>query len=98
MHRDADSKTRAHIALTRKKNENFIEDVVIDTSSRTLAIAELGLQHEQNFSSGGLLVSEVIFERGLDAFGSPDDDLLLSPDNNQAKAQFDKYSLSFDFQ
>lgn len=98
LSRDADSKTRLDVGLTRKENENYIEDVLIETSSRTLGIATLALKHEQYFQQGGLLLGEFTYHRGLDAFSSPNDDDIdsqlrhLSP-----KAQFDKYTVDVDF-
>ncbi|BFM18647.1 two-partner secretion system transporter TpsB1 [Maricurvus nonylphenolicus] len=98
LSRDADSKTRLNLGLTRKENENFIEDVLIETSSRTLGIATLALKHEQYFQRGGLLLGELTYHRGLDAFSSPDDDEINSQLRHLApKAQFDKYTIDIDF-
>ncbi|MDC0598436.1 ShlB/FhaC/HecB family hemolysin secretion/activation protein [Gammaproteobacteria bacterium] len=95
MHRDADSKTRLGLSLNRKKNENFIEDVLLDSSSRTLAVSDLSFQHEQYFRDGGVLVSGINYLKGLRLFGSPDDD--ESPADSP-QAQFSKYSFLLDYQ
>jgi hemolysin activation/secretion protein len=96
MHRDQDSKTRIGFGLRRKTTHNYIEDTLITTGSRTLSIADLSIDHEQYFSNGSLLLTQLRYQRGLDLWGSPDDDDLTSPDD--AKAQFDKYTLAIDYE
>jgi len=98
IHRDSNSKTRFDIGFTRKKNKNFVEDVLIETSSRTLGIASLAVNHEQYFSSGGLLLSDLAYHRGLKALGSLDDkDTDSSLRHDAPKAQFDKYTFELGY-
>ncbi len=99
LYRDSDSKTKVGMSLTRKKTENFVEDVLIETSSRVLSIAELNLHHTQYLAGGGLRLSEFTYSRGLDWFNSPDDDNIDSFARSASpKAQFDRYTASVDYQ
>ena len=99
MHRDADSKTKLALGIKRKKTENFIEDALIEQSSRSLSMADITLSHEQYFSNGDLLVSAFTYERGLRWFESPNDDKIAGEFASATpKAQFDKFTTSFDYQ
>jgi hemolysin activation/secretion protein len=98
INRDADSKTFLKVTLARKKNSNFIEDTLIETSSRTLGVSELALKHEQHFANNRLLVSELAYHRGLSLFGAPDDDAIDGNGADSPKAQFEKVTFSADYQ
>ncbi|ROS05422.1 hemolysin activation/secretion protein [Sinobacterium caligoides] len=93
--RDGDSKLRVEGSLQRKDSKNYMAGVLLQNSSRTLAIASLGINHEQYFSGGGLLLSALSYQRGLDAFDSPDDD--DNRDRYAPKAQFDSYGGSLEW-
>ncbi len=94
IHRDQDSKTKIISSLTRKHTENYIEKVLIDTSSRVLAIAGLALQHEQFFTGGAQLISRIGYHQGLDRFGSQGDD---ETETGRPQAQFNKYTFTLDY-
>lgn len=94
LHRDKNSKTRLATGLTRKHTKNYIEGTLIDTSSRVLAVADVSLQHEHFFSGGAQLISRLGYYRGLDRLGAKSDD---KSEAGEPKAQFDKYTLSFDY-
>lgn len=99
VHRDGDSKTKVGVSLTRKKTENFVEDVLIETSSRVLSIAELNIHHTQYLSDGAVLLAELTYSRGLNWFDSPEDDNIDSILRSESpKAQFDRYTASVDYQ
>jgi len=71
MQRNQTRKIELISSLTRKSNENFIEDVLLDTSSRTLAIGKLQLRNKYYFSSHRTLQSSITYQRGLPLFGAP---------------------------
>jgi hemolysin activation/secretion protein len=79
LHRDGSSKTRLNLSVTHKNNKNFIEDVLLISSSRKLAIAELQLQHERYFHSGSQLVAGLSYSREIGS-KDPFDKLNLSVD------------------
>ncbi len=94
--RDGNDKLSTEFSLTRKKNENYIEDALIETGSRTLALATVGLKQEHAFSNRGFLLSELTYHRGMRLFGSPDD--RDRPSRHTPQAQFNKYTACLDYQ
>lgn len=98
LFRNADAKARIQWALTRKRTRNYVEDVLLDISSRTLALSDLTLTYERYFPAGAFLLSELTYTRGLHAFGSPDDNGIANDMQSETpKAQFDRYSLLLDY-
>lgn len=72
IHRDQTGKTEVITNITRKANKNFIEDVKLETSSRTLAVGKLQLRHRAFFPGNQSLQGSISYQKGLDLFGSPD--------------------------
>ncbi len=70
--RDQVSKTELSGALTRKSAKNYIEDVLLDSSSRTLSIAKLKLRYQHFFAHDRTWVFSLGYQQGLPLFGSPD--------------------------
>lgn len=98
LFRGAISKTRLSWDLTRKRSENYIEAVLLETSTRALAVSALALTHEQYFQSGGFLLLDFGYARGLNKLSSPDDANIVSAlRHDTPKAQFDKYTFSIDY-
>ena len=96
IHRDNLSKTSLGLKIQHKDNENFIEDTLVETSSRELSIASLDFTHIRRFL-GGRLVLGLGYHKGLDNFGALDDsnqDLV----DGQPLAQFDKWTTSIQYQ
>ncbi len=82
------------ISLERKDSRNFFDDELIDVSSYVTSQLQLELNHLW-LQPWGQLSSQVIFHRGLDAFGARDDDYFERDDGSGslARLQFEKYTL-----
>ncbi|WP_120498534.1 ShlB/FhaC/HecB family hemolysin secretion/activation protein [Kiloniella sp. EL199] len=93
IYRDADSKTSVAVSLRNKETRNFIEDALLDTSSRELAIFGSRLNHSRRFQ-GGVLSGDIQYQRGLKLFGALKDE---SGTGNTPRAQFDKLDASFNY-
>jgi hemolysin activation/secretion protein len=94
LRRTRNNKTKLALSVSRKDNKNYIENVLIDTSSRTLAVSELSLKHEHYAANGDTWVGRVAYIQGHKGFGSPDDDKTAS---NSPKAQFASSTFSLDY-
>ncbi|MEJ2075113.1 MAG: ShlB/FhaC/HecB family hemolysin secretion/activation protein, partial [Reinekea sp.] len=68
--RNATAKTEAITSLTRKENHNFIEDVKLDTSSRTLSVANFQIRQQKFLPGGQSLQGSLGYKRGVPVFGS----------------------------
>ena len=90
LHRDQNSKTRLDLAVTRKKARNFLEDVLLESSSRNLTVGHLSLAHSTRFYDGILSV-ELQHDRGLKILDAQKD--LPSQDHSDPKAQYRKWLL-----
>lgn len=90
LRRDQFSKFGTRISLERKKNLNFIEDVLLETSSRTLASTGLEAWYQRNIRDGGWNVV-LGYDKGIDALGAQDDDDHVS---GEPKAEFDRLRLN----
>ena len=96
VHRDNLSKTSVGLKLQHKDNENFIEDTLIETSSRELTVASLDVTHIRRLL-GGRAVFGFGYQRGLDLFDALDDsDRVIG--EADALAQFDKFTASIQYQ
>ena len=69
--RDQTTKHTVHATLTRARNANYIQDVFIDASSRTLTGLELGYAVSKPFGPGSLDATFHV-ARGLTWFGAQD--------------------------
>ena len=96
VHRDNLSKTSVGLKLQHKDNENFIEDTLIETSSRELTVASLDVTHIRRLL-GGRAVFGFGYQRGLDLFDALDDSDRVIGDGG-ALAQFDKFTASIQYQ
>ena len=94
LHRGQNNKLKLHSRLERKKSENFIEDILLD-SSRILAIASVGLQYEHYLANQGQWDLKLNYYRGLSLFNAPKDSNRLE---NSPKAQFDKVIAQINYQ
>lgn len=94
IHRDQVSKTSLSGSLTYKENENLILGSRIETGSRALTIANLGLIHVRAMMGGSWAFS-LNYERGLTWFGALDD---RDTPKSEPEAQFDKFSASVSLQ
>ena len=86
--RDQVSKTTLTTSLTYKDIRNYIEDVLLEVSSRKLTVAGFMLNHSRRIGQGLVSVS-VGYETGLRSFGAKDD---AERNNTGPEAQFEKYT------
>lgn len=91
IHRNKNSKTKLNFAVGHKTSENYISDVLIDTSSRKLTIGSLSLGHTKLFNKGSFNSNISLF-RGLKWFGAETD-----LGGGAPQAQFTKYALNIDY-
>ncbi len=94
IYRDQDSKLKLRTSLERKKTQNFIEDVLLD-SSRVLGIANIGLEYDKYLPNNNQWQLALNYYRGLSLFDAPKDEDRAA---GAPKAQFDKFSASIDYQ
>jgi len=87
LHRDADGKTAASLALSVKDTINYIEGLRLDTSSRRLSVLEAALHHDRRLW-GGVLSASVTRTDGLPSLGAQSDHA-RTPDAPEAK--FEKW-------
>jgi hemolysin activation/secretion protein len=71
LYRGQTGKTEWINSLTRKSNENYVEDAKLDTSSRNLAIGKVQLRHSESLPKNQILQGSIGYKFGLDMFGSP---------------------------
>lgn len=94
MYRDKDSKLKFRSSLERKKSQNFIEDVLLD-SSRVLGIGNLGLEYDIYRPDQSQWQVSLDYYRGLSLFGAPKDKEQAA---DSPKAQFNKWAASIQYQ
>lgn len=87
LHRDQVSKTTLTGSLTHKKTKNYIEDLLLDVSSRRLTVAGLLATHARRVGQGLISVS-IGYETGLRSFGAEEDE---GKAPGSPEAQFEKY-------
>lgn len=78
-------------SLTRKQSRNYIEDVFLDTSSRTLYLVDLGAKYT-HASKKGTFSALLKWYRSVDWFGAKRE--IVSAEDD---FQFDKYSADLNF-
>jgi len=90
MARNQDSKTEVVSSITRKANKNFVEGVLLDSSSRILTVGEIQLRHKLFWPGNQTFDMSIGYKRGLpwlnsvDALGSDGAD----PEYNALTAGF----------
>ena len=77
--------------VSGKETKSYLQDVLLDVSSRRLSILDLDVSYNTNIY-GGLANVDVGFSKGLSLWGALKDDTSLSKD--MPKAQFHKLRLS----
>jgi len=93
VYRDQQNKIGLQFGLVRKKSNNFIEDVLLETSSRTLSAASLGGSWQWYGPGGSSTFAELVYHRGLKQFGALED----GDGGGEPRAQFDKYTLNLNY-
>jgi len=93
LHRSQNNKLKLHSRLERKKSENFIQDTLLN-SSRTLAVANIGIQYEHYLANNDQWDLSLNYYRGLPLFNAPND---AHRSQGSAKAQFDKVTAHINY-
>ena len=83
-----DQKGKFDVSLLRKKNENYLEDIFLDTSSNKLTILQFSYTHNFSASSWDGYAT-VRYHRGLDWFGATTGSL--------TDPTFNKYTLDLSY-
>ncbi len=87
IHRDKSSKTTAGLVLNIKDTETLLQDVLLQTGTRKLVVADVQLQHVARRKDGNW-TAQMTYSRGLSVLGALLDDPLASDD--VPRAQFEK--------
>lgn len=94
LFRNGDIKTGASVGLSIRNGRNYLDDVLLQSSSRKLTSLLFGLNHTQKMF-GGVATFNPTFSRGMPWFGAENDG---NKNGDLPKAQFKKWSLSASFQ
>ncbi len=94
LFRNGDIKTGVSIGLTHQISNNYLNDVLLDSSSRKLSSLIFGLNHTQKIL-GGVATLNPTFSHGVSWLGAEDDS---GKNDNMPKAGFKKWSVNGSFQ
>ena len=94
LFRNGDIKTSAAVGLTHRINHNYLDDVLLATSSRKLSSFSLGINHTQKIASG-VATFNPAFTQGVPWLGAEDDN---DKHGDVPKAEFRKWSVNGSYQ
>ncbi|MGU3525353.1 ShlB/FhaC/HecB family hemolysin secretion/activation protein [Enterobacteriaceae bacterium C23F] len=94
LFRNGDIKTGVSVGLSHRINRNYLDDVLLQSSSRKLTSLLFGLNHTQKMF-GGVATFNPTFSRGMPWFDAESDG---NKNGELPKAQFRKWSLNASFQ
>lgn len=94
LFRNGDIKTGASVGLTHQISNNYLNDVLLDSSSRKLSSLLFGLNHTQKIF-GGVATLNPTFSHGVSWLGAEDDG---GKHDDMPKAGFKKWNLNGSFQ
>lgn len=94
LFRNGDIKTGVSVGLSHRINRNYLDDVLLQSSSRKLTSLLFGLNHTQKMF-GGVATLNPTFSRGMPWFDAQSD---CNKNGELPKAQFRKWSLNASFQ
>lgn len=94
LFRNGDIKTGLSAGITHRINRNYLDDVLLTTSSRKLSSVSLGINHTQKIASGVATLNPT-FTQGVPWLGAEDDN---DKQGDVPKAEFRKWSLNGSFQ
>lgn len=94
LYRDGSDLLRGTATLTVKESENYLENILLQVSSRRLSVLDLDLSWT-TVGAGGMLVLQAGYARGLNAFNALKDAPNL-PDW-APRAQFEKLKYGFNY-
>ncbi|MFK3710103.1 ShlB/FhaC/HecB family hemolysin secretion/activation protein [Leclercia adecarboxylata] len=94
LFRNGDIKTSAAVGLTHRINHNYLDDVLLATSSRKLSSFSLGINHTQKIATG-VATFNPTFTQGVPWLGAEDDN---DKHGDVPKAEFRKWSVNGSYQ
>lgn len=94
LFRNGDIKTGLQLGLNRYSSHNFLNNTLLQSSSRRLTSVQIGLNHTQKIA-GGVATLNPAFSRGMPWFEAESDQ---GKNGNLPKAEFRKWSLSGSYQ
>lgn len=94
LFRNGDIKTGVSVGLSHRINHNYLDDVLLKSSSRTLTSLQFGLSHTQKMF-GGVATFNPTLSRGMPWLNAESDG---NKNGDLPKAQFRKWSLNASFQ
>lgn len=94
LFRNGDIKTGVSLGLSHRINHNYLDDVLLQSSSRKLTSLLFGLNHTQKIL-GGIATFNPTLSRGMPWLGAESDG---SKNGNLPKAEFRKWSINASFQ
>lgn len=94
LFRNGDIKTGVSLGLNYRINHNYLDDILLQSSSRKLTSLLFGLNHTQKMF-GGVATFNPTFSRGMPWLEAENDG---SKNGDLPKAQFRKWSLNASFQ
>jgi hemolysin activation/secretion protein len=89
--RDKFDRIKFKSSLAIENQQNYIQDALVDTSSKKLTVGKVGLEYS-GFVFGGFSSISVMYDKGLNILNAYTDPSSLSSDT--PRAQFDKYEIS----
>ncbi|MCD1127727.1 ShlB/FhaC/HecB family hemolysin secretion/activation protein [Jinshanibacter sp. LJY008] len=90
LYRDGDIKTGLSLGITHRISRNYLNDVLLQSSSRKLSSVTVGINHGQKLW-GGFATLNPAYSQGVPWLGAEDDD---GKPSGAPKAEFSKWSLS----
>ncbi|MDX6019297.1 ShlB/FhaC/HecB family hemolysin secretion/activation protein [Scandinavium sp. V105_16] len=94
LFRNGDIKTGVSVGLSHRINRNYLDDVLLQSSSRKLTSLLFGLNHTQKIL-GGVATFNPTFSRGMPWFDAQSDG---KQNGDLPKAEFRKWSLNGSYQ
>ena len=94
LFRNGDIKTGTQLGLNHYSSHNFLNNTLLQSSSRKLTSLQLGLNHTQKMF-GGVATLNPAYSRGMPWFAAESDD---GKTGDLPRAQFRKWSISGSFQ
>ncbi|AWH89931.1 ShlB/FhaC/HecB family hemolysin secretion/activation protein [Limnobaculum parvum] len=90
LYRDGDIKTALSFGVTHRINRNYLNEVLLESSSRKLSSFTIGVNHGQKLW-GGFATLNPAYSQGVPWLGAEDDEGKLA---GAPKAEFAKWSVS----
>lgn len=94
LFRNGDIKTGVQLGLNHYSSHNWLNDTLLQSSSRKITSIQLGINHTQKLA-GGVATLNPAFSRGMPWFDAESD---TGKTGDLPKAQFRKWSISGSFQ